>query len=466
MVGCPLCGTDNPEDASECSQCMYQLGKASFEQVATIDETQTNDLFDQLLSDFDEDEEEEVIDWSKGTFKMDDVTVDVEQYGDDTDGVKMSLNPTFAMTVDHPDPTEDDNEEYELTAADAPAFVTKFEIPESKEEILEEIPKQQINLVEPTSLVSEEDPIADEIPEEVESPDPEDQTDEEDTTDLMSLKKDELIEKAKEVGVSTSGNKADIVERIQSLSTANESLDANDDDLINSKETESSEELPPPPPLRIDMPAPPPPVAARSVDPMDAAFDGSPTSTPPSIPRIPRPPRLPHLQEEEDVISDSNDNGFWPWPQQEEWSDRDLVVKIKDAMEAAKRKENAQATVIAPTGTIGLVMDCDTTGVEPDFAMVKFKKLAGGGYFKIINRVVPEALAHLGYDADQIDDMQRYAVGAGSLKDCQAISHNALISKGFTKKEIKLIEVNNENIAKYKTLMKLYDQADIINDIV
>ena len=85
-------------------------------------------------------------------------------------------------------------------------------------------------------------------------------------------------------------------------------------------------------------------------------------------------------------------------------------------------------------------MDCDTTGIEPDFAMVKFKKLAGGGYFKIINRVVPEALAHLGYDKDQIDDMQRYAVGSGSLKDCQAISHSALIEKGFTKKEIDLIE--------------------------
>ena len=85
-------------------------------------------------------------------------------------------------------------------------------------------------------------------------------------------------------------------------------------------------------------------------------------------------------------------------------------------------------------------MDCDTTGIEPDFAMVKFKKLAGGGYFKIINRVVPEALSYLGYSADQIDDMQRYAVGTGSLKDCQAISHNALISKGFTEKEINLIE--------------------------
>src|SRR5262249_41952727 len=58
---------------------------------------------------------------------------------------------------------------------------------------------------------------------------------------------------------------------------------------------------------------------------------------------------------------------------------------------------NAQATVIAPTGTIGLVMDCDTTGIEPDFALVKFKKLAGGGYFKIINQAVPEALQTLGY---------------------------------------------------------------------
>ena len=72
---------------------------------------------------------------------------------------------------------------------------------------------------------------------------------------------------------------------------------------------------------------------------------------------------------------------------------------------------NAQTTVIAPTGTIGLVMDCDTTGVEPDFAMVKFKKLAGGGYFKIINQVVPEALRILGYNESKISDIQKYVVG-------------------------------------------------------
>ena len=97
---------------------------------------------------------------------------------------------------------------------------------------------------------------------------------------------------------------------------------------------------------------------------------------------------------------------------------------------------NAQATVIAPTGTIGLVMDCDTTGIEPDFAIVKFKKLAGGGYFKIINRVVPEALDNLGYSQQQIDDIIRYAVGHGSLEACQSISISALRDKGFTDTEL------------------------------
>ena len=101
---------------------------------------------------------------------------------------------------------------------------------------------------------------------------------------------------------------------------------------------------------------------------------------------------------------------------------------------------NAQATVIAPTGTIGLVMDCDTTGIEPDFAIVKFKKLAGGGYFKIINRVVPEALKRLGYGKSQIEDIVKYAVGSGSLANCQSVSLNALKDKGFGDQEIAKIE--------------------------
>ncbi len=93
---------------------------------------------------------------------------------------------------------------------------------------------------------------------------------------------------------------------------------------------------------------------------------------------------------------------------------------------------NAQVTVIAPTGTIGLVMDCDTTGVEPDFALVKFKKLAGGGYFKIINQSIPPALERLGYNKDQTNEIVKYAKGAGTLDGCPYINHESLRSKGFT----------------------------------
>ncbi|WP_029003199.1 vitamin B12-dependent ribonucleotide reductase [Azorhizobium doebereinerae] len=92
---------------------------------------------------------------------------------------------------------------------------------------------------------------------------------------------------------------------------------------------------------------------------------------------------------------------------------------------------NAQVSVIAPTGTIGLVMDCDTTGIEPDFALVKFKKLAGGGYFKIINRAVPEALRTLGYSEAQLAEIEAYAVGHGSLAQAPAINHGSLRAKGF-----------------------------------
>jgi ribonucleoside-diphosphate reductase alpha chain len=101
---------------------------------------------------------------------------------------------------------------------------------------------------------------------------------------------------------------------------------------------------------------------------------------------------------------------------------------------------NAQTTVIAPTGTIGLVMDCDTTGIEPDFALVKFKKLAGGGYFKIINRMVPLALARLGYGSDEIEKIIAYAVGHGTLRDSPAIGHAALRAKGFSDAAIAAVE--------------------------
>lgn len=113
-----------------------------------------------------------------------------------------------------------------------------------------------------------------------------------------------------------------------------------------------------------------------------------------------------------------------------------------EALELGEKNgyRNAQTSVIAPTGTIGLVMDCDTTGIEPDFALVKFKKLAGGGYFKIINRSVPAALEGLGYSSAQIEEIVSYAVGHGTIGNAPGINHTSLIGHGFTTNEIEKIE--------------------------
>jgi ribonucleoside-diphosphate reductase alpha chain len=101
---------------------------------------------------------------------------------------------------------------------------------------------------------------------------------------------------------------------------------------------------------------------------------------------------------------------------------------------------NAQSTVIAPTGTIGLVMDCDTTGIEPDFAIVKYKKLAGGGYFKIVNQSVNKALHKLGYSEEQIDEIEKYCKGHGTFVGCPTITKSNLKANGLTDESIQAIE--------------------------
>lgn len=113
-----------------------------------------------------------------------------------------------------------------------------------------------------------------------------------------------------------------------------------------------------------------------------------------------------------------------------------------DALLFGKRHgfKNAQVTVIAPTGTIGLLMDCDTTGIEPGFSLVTFKKLSGGGYFKIINQSVVPALEHLGYPPAQVQDMLEYVIGTGKFEDTPHVNPSALLEKGFNREEITLIE--------------------------
>ncbi|MBL8040179.1 MAG: hypothetical protein JNM04_02405, partial [Chthonomonas sp.] len=129
----------------------------------------------------------------------------------------------------------------------------------------------------------------------------------------------------------------------------------------------------------------------------------------------------------------------------------DMLKAAREAWDAAEKLgeahgyRNAQVTVLAPTGTIGLIMDCDTTGIEPDFALVKFKKLAGGGYFKIVNQSVPPALEKLGYSQEQIEDVVAYCLGRKSLVGCPHINPESLKAKGFTQEVLASIENALEN---------------------
>ena len=127
-----------------------------------------------------------------------------------------------------------------------------------------------------------------------------------------------------------------------------------------------------------------------------------------------------------------------PWPSLAERAKR--LWNEAYELGAINGFRNAQVSVVAPTGTIGLVMDCDTTGIEPDFALVKFKKLAGGGTMKIINRAVPEALTTLGYSDHEIADIEAYAIGRGTLEDAPGINLAELRGEGFEDRHIKALE--------------------------
>lgn len=117
---------------------------------------------------------------------------------------------------------------------------------------------------------------------------------------------------------------------------------------------------------------------------------------------------------------------------------------------------NAQATVIAPTGTIGLVMDCDTTGIEPDFALVKFKKLSGGGYFKIINQSIPTALKKLGYKPEEADAIVKYAKGHATFAGAPYINHQSLSEKGFIADELKKLDAAVESAFEIGFVFNVY----------
>ena len=140
----------------------------------------------------------------------------------------------------------------------------------------------------------------------------------------------------------------------------------------------------------------------------------------------------------------------------------DLLQAARESWDLAVERgakdgfRNAQATVLAPTGTIGLLMDCDTTGVEPDFALVKFKKLAGGGYFKIVNQSVAPALTRLGYTSDEITDVVTYIVGTSSIEGAPHINTDSLLEKGFNEEDILKLQATLPGVFELKHAFNVF----------
>ena len=325
---CPLCQQRNHEEAESCSRCSYQLQKPSHQQDASVGEKITTDLFDELLEEIEEDDDGEIIDWSNAAFTMDDVTIDVKQYGKD-DSVVTKQKPSFALT-DLPGPSDVVEEEYELKPEDAPEFVTKFEVPEAEVEPLEVIEAHQIELIQPTAEAPENVDIisASEVPdtngvapESVSEPEPEPEPEPEEPG-LSDFTVDQLKAMASERGLS-GYSKLKKSEIITLLETETETEPET--------EGEVKVEIPPPP---TDLPAPPTPPTLPSPPEVEEDQEPMPIPPPPvipSIPQIPEPTETPN---------------YWPWSQQEKWSDRKVAGQVKAAMEAARSRDIAQATVI------------------------------------------------------------------------------------------------------------------------
>ena len=341
-VECPLCQQRNPEDAENCSRCSYQLQKSSHQQDAAVDDKIATDLFDELLEEMNDDDEGEIIDWSNATFTMDDVTtIDVKQYGKD-DAVVTKQKPSFAFTADLPEPSDAEEGEYELKPEDAPEFVTKFEVPEPEPEPLEVIEAQQIELVQPTAEAPEKVEVisASEVPdtngsapESVSEPEPEPEPEpvpEPEEPSLSDFTVDQLKAMASERGLS-GYSKLKKAELITLLETEPEPVS---EDKRWTEEDESKAEIPPPP---TDLPAPPTPPTLPSPPEVEEDQEPMPIPPPPVIPSIPKIPKIPEPPETPN---------YWPWSQQEKWSDRKVAGQVKAAMEAARSRDIAQATVL------------------------------------------------------------------------------------------------------------------------
>ena len=317
---CPLCQHINSASAETCSSCSYQLNKPNYKQTSNIEESETNNLFDELMNEFEEEKEAEVIDWSKATFKMDDVTVDVNQYSEE-DSVILSSKPNFAMantTIELPSNQEEIEEDYELKPEDAPALSTKFEIPDEKPDELEEPTNEPIALIQPTAGTPDNVQIT------------KAQNISEDIDDI------EILQPADFDGDGVVDIYEESFYEEETTQVTEPIKEPKKEDSVITATSQSEQLLPSAP---VNLPPLLPSIEIES-KPVKETINKEEKIVLPSAPIMP-------LSEANDTLSTPDKQiTYWPWTQQEEWDFSNLKERVLAAMRAAIDKNIAQATVL------------------------------------------------------------------------------------------------------------------------
>jgi hypothetical protein len=316
---CPLCQHINSASSEICSSCSYQLNKPNYKQTSNIEESETNNLFDELMNEFEEENETEVIDWSKATFKMDDVTVDVNQYSEE-DSVILSSKPNFAMattTIELPS-NQEEIEDYELKPEDAPVLSTKFEIPDEKPEELEEPTSEPIALIQPTSGTPDNVQIMDA------------QNISEDIDDI------EILQPADFDGDGVVDIYEESFYEEETTQVIEPIKEPKKEDSEVYEKSQSEELLPPAP---ANLPPLLPSKELKSTQVKENINKEEKIVLPPA-------PIMP-LSDANDTLSIPDKQiTYWPWEQQEEWDFSNLKEQVLAAMRAAIDKNIAHATVL------------------------------------------------------------------------------------------------------------------------
>ncbi|MFQ3343913.1 MAG: hypothetical protein ACI9EM_000437 [Candidatus Thalassarchaeaceae archaeon] len=303
---CPLCQHKNSAKAEICKSCSYQLNKPNHLQISSIEESETNDLFDELMNESDVEKEEEIIDWSKATFKMDDVTVDVNQYTEE-DEVFLSSKPNLSMTsgaIEIPKDKNIQQEDYQLSPEDAPSIPVKFEIPEEDTTEVEEIEYKPVGLIQPTAGTP-------------------------DNVQITSA--EQITEEISEIKIFDAADfdgDGDVDVYEQAFFSEENTL-----------ESDISTSIIPPAPLNL-------PRFEHSEEIFDEMKEEIP-AVKDNLPFLPSAPIIPVLEAQEPLfIEIEHKTTYWPWDQQDEWPFSELKEQVLTAMRAAIEKNIAQATVI------------------------------------------------------------------------------------------------------------------------